>query len=368
MDIFRFLNPTNDTLLEQGKLINGITDKMWVERYRDPGEFSIKAPISSNVRDDLPIGSLISHTDSSDVMIVENHEISEDKGVVPDVVITGRSFESILEQRVVGSNKPFPADMTDYVLAANFTWDQLWLLIQGHIYLPALLDPNDAILHLMTTPYKVPTTGVSEQRIVKQGQLLEAVLEIMDVDELGLRIIRPGPDSPLGPASPDMCLAIHKGEDKSNDVIFSYDAGDIENADYLWSIKSSKTAIMVQSRWLQTVIKGPETNYDRRMMTYDVSFLDNDLSAPPGEPDRTYILNAMNSLGNAALARRKVLALSKAEVSRNTRHYTYRKDYQVGDVVTVAGDYNEAEQMRVIEYVEIEDKTGKSGYPTLAAI
>ncbi len=367
MDVFRFLNPGGDTLLTQGQIVNGITDLMWVERFQEPGEFTIKSPISSNVREMLPTGCLISHIDSTDIMIVENHEISEDKGSVPEIVITGRSFETILEQRVVGANQAMPANASDYILTAATTWNQIVTLIKNHTYLPNLVDPKDAILHMITQT-DVTGTGVSEQRVAKRGTVSEAIFEILGVDQLGMRVIRPGTWSPLGATSPDICLLVHKGTDRSQTVIFSYDAGDIDNADYLWSIKSDKNAILVSSRWFETMVKGTESEYDRRMMIYDASFLDNNFSAAPGEPDRTTIINALISIGKAALARRNYLALSKADVARTSNHYEYRKDYQVGDIVTVAGDYNEAGQMRVIEYVEIEDNTGESGYPTLAAI
>ncbi len=48
MDLFRFLNPTAPTRLEQGEIINGLTSIMWIERYREAGEFTLT---------DLSIGS-----------------------------------------------------------------------------------------------------------------------------------------------------------------------------------------------------------------------------------------------------------------------------------------------------------------------
>ena len=67
-------------------------------------------------------------------------------------------------------------------------------------------------------------------------------------------------------------------------------------------------------------------------------------------------------------AAQKNIALTKAEVARNAANARYRVDFNVGDLIRVHGNYNEAASMRVSEYVEIEDGNGKSGYPTLTMV
>ncbi len=105
MDVFKFKNPTHPTLFDQGELINGLKTKMWIERYRDSSSFDFVADAEAMVHKLLPIGTLISHTESTEVMVVENHEIREQSGKETEIKITGRSFESFLENRIVGSNK-----------------------------------------------------------------------------------------------------------------------------------------------------------------------------------------------------------------------------------------------------------------------
>jgi len=73
MDVFTFLNPTSPTKMEQGVFVNGLLSKMWVERYRQAGEFRFTAKASSGVREQLPLGAFISHTDTHEIMVVDNH-------------------------------------------------------------------------------------------------------------------------------------------------------------------------------------------------------------------------------------------------------------------------------------------------------
>jgi hypothetical protein len=62
------------------------------------------------------------------------------------------------------------------------------------------------------------------------------------------------------------------------------------------------------------------------------------------------------------------VAISNVKIAPNSQNYNYRTDYNVGDIVGVDGEYNTSTTMRVIEYVEIEDENGESGYPTLSEL
>src|SRR4029077_17508342 len=97
MDLFKFISSTDPTVLTQGGMIQNPTSVMWAERYNVPGEFEIIAPLSSGLREFLPFGALISHTNTYEVMFVENQEIFEDSNEDPTIKITGRSLDAYLE-------------------------------------------------------------------------------------------------------------------------------------------------------------------------------------------------------------------------------------------------------------------------------
>lgn len=96
MDLFRFNDPNTFT---SGQTIDEWDSASWTERYRDPGEFEIKAKLSSGLREFLPLGTLISHHKTLEVMVVENHQIAEDVDSDPLLTITGRSLQTLLESR-----------------------------------------------------------------------------------------------------------------------------------------------------------------------------------------------------------------------------------------------------------------------------
>lgn len=367
MDIFKFTNPTAPTKMEQGQIINGFKSKRWVERYRDAGDFTLVAPADSGMRQLLPIGSFISHMNTTEIMIVENHEIKDNKDTPSEITITGRGFETYLSNRSVGANKAFPVSGTiaDYPLGAGFTWNQVITLIGNHILASALIDDNDAIpfVSLLST---VPGSSTSVARTVPRGSLYDRALEILKIDDLGIKVVRPGPWSPLVAGSPDVALVIHKGIDRSANVIFSYDTGEIVSADYLWSNKIFKNAALITGKWVETVVVPAAVEYARRWMYIQASDIDQAQTAAPTGTTLTAIIAAMQQRGIEALASQIDIVLTQAEVSKQAAKSIYRTDFDVGDLITVSGDYNAISKMRVSEFVEIEDDTGESGFPTLA--
>lgn len=368
MDIFRFHNPTSPTKLEFGEIVNNLRSKLWIERYRQAGEFRLVGKADSGIRESLPIGSIISHVDTTELMIVEDHQINDNKDKETEIVITGRGFETFLDHRIVGSNKNFPfvGNLPDYVLAPNYTWQQAVDLISEHINADSLIDDSDALPYVRVSSIVVGVS-VSVERSVKRGSLYTRLLELLEVDNLGLKVIRPGKWAPAG-AGVNISMIIHVGVDRTKEVIFSYDSGEIQSSDYLWSSRKLKTSALVSGRWVEVRVNvaGSSSEYSRRMMYVDASDIDESYDQAPTGAELSAVIAKMQQRGNEALAAQKDIALTKTEVSKDNATLAYRKDYNVGDLITVSGAYAEiTSTRRISEYVEIEDETGVKSYPTL---
>lgn len=375
MEFFQFTSDPSENP-DQAHMINGVTESMWVERYREAGEFKLTAPVSSGLRDTLPIGTLISHIDTYEVMIVENHEIDEGDEALTKIVITGRSIETWLEHRIVGSNFAWPLGIgvaiPQYSLASAESWDQVVELINHHILPSSLIDDDDAINRLMLPYTEIADVGISLVRSIPHGTVYERLQELLIIDDLGLRCFRPGPWVPNVGSLNKVCLLIHNGEDKTTEVAFSHDSGELETASYLWSNKKKKTSALVKGKWLATMIVGTEIEYERRVMLVDGSDIDDAAEtlpiSDPGSPvDHTLLTDLMIARGEETIARQNDVEMANVEISKTATRYVYRRDYNIGDIVAVDGNYGASSIMRVIEYVEIEDSTGESGYPTLSA-
>lgn len=354
--------------MSEGLIINNTLSKLWIEKYRDAGEFEVTGYASSGIQEKLPRGSFVSHVDSTDIMIVENHEITDNRDSEPTIKISGRSFETFLENRIVGSDIVFPTSGTpsDYTIPAWTTWAQAKSLISQHILAVNLVDGDNAIPYFEVID-TVSGTGVEEQRVINSGELYSRVLDILAIDNLGIKVVRPGSGS-IAVNPMNSVFVIHKGVDRSATVTLSYDSGDILSADYLWSNKKRKDCALVSGKWVQTLVDSTQIGTNRRMMLVDATYLDDKWDVAPTGLARVYILAFMQAKGKEALAKQNEVALVKADVAQNVTSAKFRKDYNVGDIIMVSGNYGEAAKMRVSEFVEIEDETGTSGHPTLTSL
>jgi hypothetical protein len=384
MDLIKFDYVSGVPDLTKGISVADQTkSKLWVERYREAGEFEIVAEPQSGLRTSMPIGACISHIDTDEVMIVENNIIAENAEGESELTISGRSLETVLEQRVVGQNQNWTQQPGAYYypttvgstlarqwLAAGYTYTQAVNLINGHVLTGTVINGTDAvpILQAYTSLADVVT---SEERDFDRDEVYSQLVDLLAIDNLGIKVVRPGVRNPL--SNPNnltkAALVIHKGTDRSASVTFSHDNGDIESAEYLWSNKADKNAILVKGKWLEIMVYGTDTFYARRVTVLDVSFLDESFSTIPTgvtTPTRDQLYARMYTLGKAALARMNDVAITKVEISDVKDRWTYRKDFNIGDIIAVQGNYNATANMRVTEYVEMEDESGAKSYPTLS--
>lgn len=365
MKLFKFNPVTSPTILEQGEPINNATSIMWVERYRDPGEFKIEAPLSSGLREFIPEGTLISHIDTYEVMVVENHQIEEPKREDPKLTITGRTFDSYLENRIVGVNLVRSSStISEYVLDVDFTWNQLVQLINDHILTGHLVSSNDELDNVYASTI-LTGTSISEERTINRGPVIDAVQEILAIDDLGIRTIRRVPWAVPPGSSSSTVFDIFIGEDKTDQVVFSWKSGELESAAYLFSNKKLKNCALVLGRYVYRMVDTAAHKYDRRMMIVPADDLDGNLSAAPTGGALTTLLNKMDVRGRQALAKQSKITISQTDISDVTR-YQYRRDYNVGDLVSLDGNFGQTTVMRVVEFAEIEDENGVSGHPTLS--
>jgi hypothetical protein len=369
MDMFCFMNPNNQMKMEEGVFVKGARSKMWVERFRDPGEFEISGPLDAGLREQLPLGYFVSHTNTKELMVVENH-VLEDNGVdTPMVKVTGRTFETILDQRVVGQDRIFPTSGTlaEYSAPADYTWLQIVYLIRNHINLADLeVHTTNAIPYTEALTTVTGTSGTNEARVIERGPLHQRVMELLRIDNLGIKSIRPVTGSPVA-VDGNTAIVIYRGVDRSNTVTFSHALGEVTRADYLWSNKTLKTHAMVSGRWIEVFVANTaDTGINRRVLYVDAADIDQAQTEAPTGLARSWIISAMQARGREELAKQKPIALGKAEINEMSQRFRYRKDYDLGDIVMVVGDYEASAKRRVTEYVEIEDENGMRGYPTVA--
>lgn len=359
MDFFKFSPFVVDIHLEHGIMINNIERSTWVERYSGLGEFTFEAKLSSGLIDFLPAGSIVSHIGSSLFMIVEDHQIKENLDEDPTIVITGRDFLSFLENRIIGTDAVRSSSTkAPYVLTAAKVSAQIRSLIIDHLI--STSDTDDSLQRLVVLD--LADSGEVQERTIEPGTLWERVEELLKIDDLGIYI---GRELIYTGGAWQSVIGVYKGQDKSNEVIFSWELGDLSSVDYLFSQQKLKNAAMVVGQYVSVMVDGSENNYDRRTMIVDGSDVDSYLGEAPTGLALVYVEIVLGVRGQQALKNQNNITIVQSDISETSR-IRYGVDYFVGDLVRIDGNFGQTSVMRVIEHAFIQDENGLSGHPTLA--
>jgi hypothetical protein len=359
MDLIKLSSETAvPTELTVGEPIFGYDSALWVERYQKPGEFKIEAKLSSGLLDFLPIDGFVTHVDTKELMMIENHHIKQPRNEDPTIEISGRSFTAYLEQRYLRDYYAATSnhDIPKYQLASDESWDHIFYIIDNHFITSSISDDNLVGVDLVNS---CTGTGTSEAREIRHDDILTIVQMLLKIDDIGLKTIRPTPTDDT------TYWEIYQGTSRINTVRFSKLGGDLDDIEYLFSNRKRKTRCHTMGRWCQTIYGDTEDGYARRTMLLDTSDIDQQLNAMPSGGALFLVTDAMQVRAREALANQNDVSIVQVDVA-NTAQWVYRRDYDMGDLVTVDGDFGASETMRVVEYAEVEDENGSSGHPTLA--
>jgi hypothetical protein len=391
MDVLR-LDPTTylpDTLVE------GLSSKIWTERFSEAGDFQFTSPQIDPVRNLIPQGSLLSLRDSDEVMVVETHTVKREKGV-PTLTTVGRTFETFTENRsAVGEENQEPWIPLKQYTAAQIASYLLW----NYLVNSTGQDPSrdgvtkavqDAVAGIVVTDSSTFVDSVQDWTL-KPGEIYQQLRDFLTLRGLGVRNIRPtgstgnvvtfdtsgtvsrGTVSSV--STPDISALrtdVYNGVDRTKDqddvepVIFTYSAGHIDNPQYLFSIRDLKNLAMVSSSlgnmdvWPGTGLTPPSTipaGLARRIL-----YVDGGRMETGGDED----------VFSASVVQKALVELSKhnraaafdGAVSLDSP-YKYGEHFGLGDAVSLMGEYGLETSMTVAEFVRTEDHDGDRGYPTL---
>lgn len=381
MDLFKFVTAPNTGYISQGEIINGYKTLEWTERFTDPGEFKLKAPVSSGLRSKLPVGTLVSHVDTLELMYVTSNEIQTDtEEDEPPLIITGKSMEAWFRHRIVGDDietyiiggvRAYEL-IADYLLAFDSSWNQCRDMINQHINATFAIGTEDEVpgfIAISDQQHIGPNTV--QDRIMRKQNLHSAVLELLAVDNFGIKSVRPNTTN-VDPTTTE--FRIHNGFDLRDSVRFSHALGDLEGTQYFWSEEGYKTDFYAVSTFFHMRSSNTPEGLDRRVMFVDCTdldshYTDDEMWAPAGPPPSPEEITTtfMDIRGQQALRAQNPTAIMSTDISKTTQ-YKFREDYNVGDIVHVSAEYGLDTVMRVMEHVEFEDELGEHGYPTLAAV
>lgn len=370
-----------NTEFEEVGIIDTPISLIWTDRFDQAGDFELCLPMDNSYLDIVKEDYYLITDESERVMIVEDIDITTDAEDGPQLMITGRSLERIIDRRIVLNRTSFEAEYDD---EGNKTEPNLQ---NG---LKKLFDEN--LISPEITARKIPNFIFKEstdEKITKltfeaqyYGEdLYEITTKQCQENEIGFKITLS--------ENYEFIFELVAGIDRSYDqfdnpyVIFSRDNDNLLRSNYLRSKSTFKNVAVVigeveeEAEYdsdgnlvvpeLRTVVTvGMESGLERREIFEDAS----DISHTPDE-----LTELTEEQYKAHLKQRAIdtlidnldIEIFEGEVEATTM-YKYGEDFFIGDIVQLEDAYGHEGKAYISEFIISQDSTGISMYPTFITI
>lgn len=371
---FMVLNKNYDGIA----MIDTFTSAIWTVRYDEAGDFEIYTPVRLDYIQVMQIGNYLWNRDSDRLMVIETVEIETDSEEGPQLIITGRSLESILDRRIVTSSQNFSGNLQSVLFA----------IIQNEVISSDETRQIPGFSLKANSDSRITSISISELSI-RGENVYDVVCSLCQANKVGWRIL------PKGTGGFEFELYV--GTDRSYAqsvnpyVTFSPSFENLLNSNYIKSFKSYKNSIyavgtyqkevILQNKYKddngEWVVEEQTTYEEAEVATWQYSetatpsglarremFIDNG-GVNDGEQGGEYATwNAVNKeKAIAELGEHQTTTAFEGELEA-TRQYIYGEDFNIGDIVQVENEFGITGTVYISEIVFSQDVNGITITPT----
>lgn len=324
-------------LYRKGQIENQ-TSLIWTRKFYEPGTFELHAPITDENLLLLQPGNIVGKKGSAEAGIIEDIE-KEESDIKNEITVKGRFLSSYMERRLIKKT-------------VNF--NGLIEVAMRQLYSGAVSLPLVELGALNGFPERVEFQVTMKNLLTYESKLSRA-------GAIGFRF---RPDF----QNKKILFETYQGKDRTfsqhenNRVVFSESYNNLNNAIYKYNNQKLKTFAIVGGQGegdARTYYElGGGEGYDLREVFVDAKDIN-----PEGLTKEQY---------KAALLQRAKETLSDAITSESLEcetevaiNFTYKEDYDLGDIVTVRKKkWNLYMNQRITELSEVYEHGGMTVVPT----
>lgn len=356
---------------ERQSVIDAFNSFIWTDRFYGNGDCQIVVPATKANLETLAEGTLVELNGSEEPMMLETQSV--DDGIA---TISGISLVAWLNNRFIRTTATH-ADRYWNIEALNP--DQVLSKIVYEMCVntgPAgIPNPTQYLIPNLETP-TLFVAEASEPIIsvaVPYGPIYDALYEIATTYKLGMRITLD-----RDPGTYSLRFSVYRGSDRtsqqsSNPVVqFSPQMESLTEVEELRTIANYKTHAfsfvpsnpggLATSPGSAAVTAAP-TGFDLRAIMVFADDITTDLVG--GDAGKMQTL--LNERAARALAENPYLIHVDGEIVP-TNQFQYGRDYQLGDIVEIAGHSGAIQNARVTEYIRSHDESGEKAYPSVTTV
>ena len=362
-------------------MIDTFTSAIWTVRYDEAGDFEIYTPVRLDYIQAMQIGNYLWNRDSDRLMVIETVEIETDAEEGPQLIVTGRSLESILDRRIVTSSQNFSGNLQSVLFA----------IIQNEVISSGGTRRIPGFSLKTSSDSRITSISISELSI-RGENVYDVVCSLCQANKVGWRILPKG----AGGFEFELYVGVDRSYAQSVNpyVTFSPSFENLLNSNYIKSFKSYKNSIyavgtyqkevILQNKYKddngEWVVEEQTTYEEAEVVTWQYSetatpsglarremFIDNG-GINDGEQGGEYATwNAVNKeKAIAELGEHQTTTAFEGELEA-TRQYIYREDFNIGDIVQVENEFGITGTVYISEIVFSQDANGITITPTFTS-
>ena len=338
-------------------VIDAYTSLIWSDRYTETGDFELSLPY---IYGNTYFGEFLKQDNycgidySKRKMIIEKIEYKHDEDSPPEMVISGRSLESILERRIIPSKTEFGTEESPVNMQNSFK-----SLINSHIINPSNTKRKiDNFIFQDSTDTNV--TSVTFYDSYDGDNLYDAIQGNCDDKKIGFKITFND--------NWQMVFQLYAGKDRSMSqnsnsyVIFSPAYDNLKNSNYFSTTEEFKNVAYIGVDESSTEVACLDESDEAEGLARREIFLN---ESELKENSKT-TLNTEQRKKKAVTELKKEYKIKtgiEGEIVPDVL-YEYGTDYDVGDKVQLTDIYGNSDVVRISEVVISCDENGLTIIPT----
>lgn len=322
----------------------GILEKQFsyrkVRRYNKCGEFEIHTSFDTSLLEQLKLGNIIYKRGDLEAGYIDYRNISLNEQGQETLIIKGKLLSGYLGKRIING-----------IININDTIeDGVRSLVESQAITPIDLDRK--IPYLALGALKGYTEPLELQSVYKN--LLMEIEDVTMAYELGFRTL-------LDIENKQLIFDLYKGVDKSSEVVFARAFENVLSQEYTDSDTSYKNVAVVQGLD-EVIVVGGGVELDRQEIYVDAQKTKKDDLTPI---EYTAVLQ---ELGEVELSKAVKINTFDSKINLKS-NYTYKVDFDLGDIVTVRNtDWGVMVNTRITEIEEVYEASGFELYVTFGNV
>lgn len=333
---------------------------LWTDRYNKCGDFEIYTSMTDTILSELQQDYYVWSRDSEHTMIIEDIQITADAEDGNNLIVVGRSLESILERRIIWNQT---------ILSGNFQ-NGIKKLLDENVISPT--DSNRKIDNFIFV--ESTDTAITELTLEAQftgDNLYDAICDLCASKEIGFKVTLTEEGK--------FAFQLYAGADRSYDqltnpyVVFSPSFENIINSNYLESKKTLKTVTLVagegegsERKTKEVAISsGGGSGLARRELYTDARDISS--TTDDGTLTEAEYNSQLEQRGKEKLADSTETITFEGEME-TSKMFVYGEDFFMGDIVQIVNEFGIEAKARVVEMIHSQDENGLDFYPTFETV